>query len=245
MSRVAVVTGAGSGIGRAVARALLDDGWDVALLGRTEASLRETGRDDRSALVLPTDVVDEAQVASAFAAVRDRYGRVDLLVNNAGSFGPSGTVDEVSVADWRATLDVNLTGTFLCARAAFGLMRAQQPRGGRIVNNGSISAQVPRPRQAAYAASKHAVTGLSKALALDGRALDIAVTQLDIGNTATAMTAGIGAGALQPDGSRRPEATFDVRHVAQAVVDLARLPLDVSVPWLTMMAREMPYAGRG
>ena len=242
---VAVVTGAGSGLGRVVAVALGDAGYDVALLGRTRDSLAATAAGMASALVLPTDVADPAQVDAAFAAVVGAWGRVDLLVNNAGTFGPSGEVDELAVDDFAATLAVNVTGSFLCARAAFGQMKRQQPRGGRIINNGSISAHVPRPGSAAYTTSKHAITGLTKALALDGRAHDIAVGQVDIGNAATEMTAGIAVGARQADGSVRPEPTFDPQHVADAVVAMARLPLGVSVPAMTILATGMPYAGRG
>ncbi|TWG97772.1 NADP-dependent 3-hydroxy acid dehydrogenase YdfG [Nocardioides sp. J9] len=242
---VAVVTGAGSGLGRVVARALGEAGHDVALLGRTRATLEETAAPMASALVLPTDVADPGQVDAAFATVVAEWGRVDLLVNNAGTFGPSGDVDVVAVDDWEATLAVNVTGSFLCARAAFGQMKRQEPRGGRIINNGSISAHVPRPGSAAYTTSKHAISGLTKALALDGRAHDIAVGQVDIGNAATEMTAGIATGARQADGSVRPEPTFDPQHVADAVVAMARLPLDVSVPTMTIMATGMPYVGRG
>ncbi|WP_245692185.1 SDR family oxidoreductase [Geodermatophilus telluris] len=243
--RTAVVTGAGTGLGRAIARALLADGWAVALLGRRREALEETARDAGRALVLPTDVADEEQVDAAFAAVRDTWGRLDLLVNNAGTFGPSGEVDEVDVAEWRATVEVNVTGVFLCARAAVRLMKAQDPPGGRIVNNGSISAHVPRPASVAYTATKHAVTGLTKAIALDGRAHRIACGQVDVGNAATEMTSGIATGARQADGSVRPEPTFDPAHVADAVVHMARLPLEVSVPFTTMLATGMPYLGRG
>ena len=243
--RTAVVTGAGSGLGRAITRALLADGWSVALLGRGCPSLEETAGAGDGVLVLPTDVADEDQVDAAFDAVRDSWGRLDLLVNNAGTFGPTGEVDEVAVADWRATVEVNVTGVFLCARAAVRLMKAQDPPGGRIVNNGSISAHVPRPGSVAYTATKHAVTGLTKAIALDGRAHRIACGQIDVGNAATEMTAGMAQGARQPDGSVRPEPTFDAAHVADAVVQMARLPLEVSVPFTTMLATGMPYLGRG
>ena len=243
--RTAVVTGAGSGLGRAIARALLADGWSVALLGRTRRSLEETAAPADAVLVLPTDVADEQQVDAAFGAVANAWGRLDLLVNNAGTFGPAGEVDEVAVADWQATVAVNVTGVFLCARAAVRLMKAQDPPGGRIVNNGSISAHVPRPASVAYTASKHAVTGLTRAIALDGRAHRIVCGQIDVGNAATEMTAGMAGGARQPDGSVRPEPTFDPAHVAAAVVHLARLPLEVSVPFTTMLATGMPYLGRG
>ena len=245
-SRVAVVTGAGSGIGAEIARALLGEGFGVALLGRTREKLTATaGTFGARALVVPTDVTDPRAVAAAFAEVVERWGRVDVLVNNAGSFGPQGDPDDISVEDWEAALSVNLTGSFLCAREAFRVMKVQDPQGGRIINNGSISAHVPRPGSVAYTASKHGVSGLTKALALDGRAYSISCGQVDIGNAATPLTAGFAEGALQPDGSRRPEPTFDAAHVADAVVAMARLPLGVSVPSMTIIASGMPYAGRG
>jgi NAD(P)-dependent dehydrogenase (short-subunit alcohol dehydrogenase family) len=243
---VAMVTGAGSGLGRAIAHALLEDGFRVALLGRRRDALEETaGTAPDQAVVLPTDVTDERQVAAAFESVVSAWKRIDVLVNNAGTFGPAGEIDEIGVEDWHRTVDVNLTGSFLCARAAFHIMRRQDPRGGRIINNGSISANVPRPRSVAYSTTKHAVTGLTRALALDGRSYDIACSQIDIGNAATELTAGIAEGALQADGSRRPEPTFDPVHVAEAVLRIARLPLDVNVPFMTMLATGMPYLGRG
>ena len=242
---VAVVTGAGSGLGRAFAVGLGRAGYDVALLGRTAATLEETAALVGSSLVLPTDVTSADEVGGAFAAVRDEWGRVDVLLNNAGRFGPTGTVDEIPVEDWRATVEVNLTGMFLCARAAFALMRAQSPGGGRIVNNGSISAYAPRPGSAPYTSTKHAVTGLTKSLSLDGRPFDIRCTQVDIGNAATDMTATMSQGVPQADGSVSPERTFDPRHVAEAVVGIAQLPLDVDVPFLVMTAAGMPWLGRG
>ncbi len=242
---VAVVTGAGSGVGRVVARSLLDAGFRVALAGRRRDALAETAAGDPAALVVPTDVADETSVTALFGAVWERWGRVDLLFNNAGTFGPAGPVDEIDVAGWRAAVDVNLTGSFLCARAAFGLMRRQRPQGGRIVNNGSISAHVPRPGSAAYTATKHAITGLTRSLSLDGRPYDIACGQIDIGNAATEMTAGIAAGARQADGSVRPEPTFDPAHVADAVLAMARLPLGVNVQFMTIAATAMPFIGRG
>jgi NAD(P)-dependent dehydrogenase (short-subunit alcohol dehydrogenase family) len=242
---VAVVTGAGSGLGRVIARGLGAAGYSVALLGRTPASLAETARELPAALVLPTDVTSPVEVDAAFAAIVEAWGRVDVLVNNAGTFGPTGDVDDIDVDGWLETVAVNLTGAFLCARAAFGQMKRQDPRGGRIINNGSISAHAPRPGSAPYTSTKHAITGLTKALALDGRAHDIAVGQIDIGNAATEMTAGIAVGARQADGSMRAEPTFDPRHVADAVVQMARLPLGVSVPTMTILATGMPYVGRG
>jgi len=242
---VAVVTGAGSGIGRAVASALLATGYRVALAGRRADPLRETAGDHAAVLVVPTDVADPASVAALFAAVRGEWGRVDLLFNNAGTFGPSGTVDEVPVEEWRATVAVNLTGSFLCAREAFAAMRAQDPQGGRIINNGSISAHAPRPGSAAYTSTKHAITGLTKSVSLDGRPYGIACGQIDIGNAATDMTAGIAHGARQADGTVVPEPTFDVRHAAEAVLFMAGLPLDANVQFLTVTATAMPFIGRG
>jgi NADP-dependent 3-hydroxy acid dehydrogenase YdfG len=244
--QVAVVTGAGSGLGRSIASALLEDGFRIALLGRRRDPLEETAAAaSAQALVIPTDVADEDQVAAAFDTVVSEWGRVDVLVNNAGIFGPAGDIDEVDVGEWRQTVDINLTGAFLCARQAFRIMRTQEPRGGRIINNGSIAAHSPRPRSAAYSATKHAMTGLTRSLALDGRPYDIACGQIDIGNAATEMTAGISHSATQADGSTRPEPTFDPAHVAEAVLRMARLPLDVNVPFMTIMATGMPYVGRG
>ncbi|OZM82217.1 3-oxoacyl-ACP reductase [Pseudonocardia sp. MH-G8] len=242
---MAVVTGAGSGIGRVVATALLGAGYRVALAGRRGAALEETAGGHADALVVPTDVGDADSVAGLFAAVLQRWGRVDLLVNNAGMFGPSGTVDEIAVEDWTATVTTNLTGSFLCAREAFAAMRAQEPQGGRIINNGSLSAHVPRPGSAAYTSTKHAITGLTKTLALDGRPYGIACGQIDIGNAASDMTAGMAGGVPQADGSIRPEPRFDPAHVADAVLMMARLPLDANVPFMTIMATNMPFLGRG
>jgi NAD(P)-dependent dehydrogenase (short-subunit alcohol dehydrogenase family) len=244
--RVAVVTGAGSGIGAASATALVDAGWRVVLAGRRAEPLAELagtrpGRMD----AVPTDVTDEASVQALFATVVAEHGRVDLLFNNAGRGSFEQAVDEISLADWRAVVDVNLTGTFLCTREAFRVMRTQQPRGGRIINNGSISATTPRPRSAPYAATKHAVSGLTKATALDGREHDIACGQIDIGNAATDMTAAMADGILQADGSRRAEPRMAVEDVARAVVYMASLPLEANVPQLTVMATTMPFLGRG
>jgi NADP-dependent 3-hydroxy acid dehydrogenase YdfG len=247
VNRVAVVTGAGSGIGRVVAQALLDAGWRVALAGRRAAALDETvaGAAGAGAIAVPTDVADPASVEGLFAAVHEEWGRVDLLFNNAGTFGPFGDVDEISVDDWLATVAVNLTGAFLCARAAVATMKAQEPRGGRIINNGSISAHAPRPGSAAYTSTKHAITGLTKTLSLDGRPHGIACGQIDIGNAATELTAGIARGARQADGRVVPEPMFDARHVAEAVLFMAGLPLDANVQFLTVTATTMPFIGRG
>jgi NAD(P)-dependent dehydrogenase (short-subunit alcohol dehydrogenase family) len=242
--KTAVVTGAGSGIGRAVARALLDDGWQVALAGRRAEALDETAAGYEGALAVPTDVSGEDSVKALFDAVRDRWGRLDLLVNNAG-IGAGGTVADLSVADWKRTVDVNLTGMFLCAQQAVRLMKEQDPRGGRIVNNGSISAHAPRPASVAYTATKHAVTGLTRSISLDGRAWNVACGQIDIGNAATEMTERMAAGIPQADGRILAEPTFDVRHVADAVRYMAGLPLDTNVQFLTVTATTMPFIGRG
>jgi NAD(P)-dependent dehydrogenase (short-subunit alcohol dehydrogenase family) len=243
-NQVAVVTGAGSGIGRDVARALLDAGYRVALAGRREEALRET-LDGRDGIVAPTDVSDPDAVRALFARVRDELGRVDLLFNNAGTFGTPTPIEDVAFEDWQAIVATNLTGAFLCAQEAFRAMKDQRPRGGRIVNNGSISAHVPRPNAVGYTATKHAITGLTKAVSLEGRAHDIACGQIDIGNAATEMTAAIERGALQADGSTKAEPTMDARHVTDAVLYMASLPLDANVQFMTVMATTMPYIGRG
>jgi NAD(P)-dependent dehydrogenase (short-subunit alcohol dehydrogenase family) len=247
--RVAVVTGAGSGIGRAVARRLLEDGWCVACAGRREPALQETIDSHpgagASALAVPTDVSRAADVSNLFEAVERRWGRVDLLFNNAGAFGSPTPIDELAVEDWLTVIDVNVNGAFYCAQAAFRLMRRQEPPGGRIINNGSLSAHVPRPRQAPYTASKHAITGLTKALALEGRPFDIACGQIDIGNAATSITERMQQGVLQADGTVAPEPTMDVAHAVEAVMVMAGLPLDANVPFMTVMATGMPYVGRG
>ncbi|MEO6276183.1 SDR family oxidoreductase [Roseateles sp.] len=240
--KIALVTGAGSGIGRAVARALAGEGWALALIGRREAALRETLPD---ALVLPTDVTDEAQVDAAFATLKQRFGRLDLLFNNAGMGAPPVPIDELSVAQWRAVVDTNLTGSFLCARAAFALMKSQNPRGGRIINNGSISAYSPRPNTAPYTATKHAISGLTKSLSLDGRAFDIACGQIDIGNAATEMTEKMLRGVPQANGQIAVEPRMDVQDVARAVVYMAGLPPSANVQSMTVMATQMPFVGRG
>ena len=246
MTRVAVVTGAGSGIGRAVSAALAADGFSVVLAGRRPAPIEtlatELGGD---AVAVPCDVTDAASVAALFAAVRERFGRLDLLVNNAGIGAPAIPLEELPLERWRAVVDTNLTGAFLCTQEAFRIMRVQSPRGGRIINNGSISATAPRPFSAPYTATKHAITGLTKSTSLDGRAHDIACGQIDIGNAATDMTAGMAEGVLQADGSRAAEPTFDVTQVGRAVSYMASLPLDANVQFLTVMATKMPFIGRG
>ncbi|MFK4852697.1 SDR family oxidoreductase [Microbacterium sp. ZW T6_19] len=246
-ARIAVVTGAGSGIGRAVARALLDAGFRVALAGRREDALRETAAEHPDALVVPADVTVEAEVEALFAAVVAEWGRVDVLFNNAGAFGPAASAAEISLADWQSTLDVNLTGALLCAGAAMRAMMAQSPQGGRIINNGSISAQVPRPLSVVYTVSKHAITGLTKSIDLDGRAYGISAGQIDIGNARTSIMTeiGVGDGALQADGSRKVEPTFDVADAARAVLFMAQLPAESNVTSLTVAASGMPFGGRG
>jgi NAD(P)-dependent dehydrogenase (short-subunit alcohol dehydrogenase family) len=247
--RVAVVTGAGSGIGRAASLALLGDGYRVALAGRRREPLEQTAHDAGEAapraLVLPTDVTDPAAVESLFARAREAFGRIDLLFNNAGVGAPPVPIEDLSVEQWRQVVDVNLTGMFLCAREAFRHMKSQAPRGGRIINNGSISAHVPRPHSAPYTATKHAVTGLTKSLALDGRPFDIACGQIDIGNADTPMTARMAQGVPQANGTLAAEPIMDVVHVGRAVVYMAGLPLDANVPFITVMATGMPYMGRG
>jgi len=239
-----LITGAGAGIGRATARAFIGAGWRVALLGRSDAALVETAESDE-AMILPADVGDPAAVDAAFARIEERWGRLDVLFNNAGISLPAAPIDEIAVEDWLRLSQTNITGMFLCARAAFGLMRRQAPQGGRIINNGSISAHVPRPGSVPYTMSKHAVTGLTRTLALDGRRFDIACGQIDIGNALTEMAAAFPAGVPQADGSIRAEPVMDVAHVADAVLHMAGLPLSVNIPFLTIMARDMPFVGRG
>ena len=246
--RIALVTGAGSGVGRAVALALLREGYSVVLAGRRAAALEETaaaGPAGARALAVAADVSDAASVRSLFDKTKDAFGRLDLLFNNAGTGAPPVPLEELTVEQWRRVIDVNLTGAFLCTQAAFRLMKNQSPRGGRIINNGSISAHVPRPRSAPYTAAKHGVTGLTRATALDGREFDIACGQIDIGNAGTDMTARMKDGVLQANGSTAPEPTMDVEHVASAVLYMAGLPLDANVLFMTVMATHMPFVGRG
>jgi len=246
---IALVTGASQGIGRAVALGLLQDGFRVVLAARRaeplEALAEEARQQGGEALAVPCDVTDAASVEALFARIRETYGRLDLLFNNAGVGAPAVPVDELELDAWHRAVNTNLTGVFLCSRAAFAMMRAQSPRGGRIINNGSISAHTPRPFSAPYTATKHAVAGLTKALALDGRAFDIACGQIDIGNAATEMTERMANGVLQADGSTAVEPRMDVRHVADAVRYMASLPLDANVQTLTVMATKMPFVGRG
>ena len=245
MTRTVMITGAGSGIGRATARAFLAQGWRVAMMGRRADALEETAQGNPMALVLPGDVSLPVDVDRAFAGIETAWGRLDLLFNNAGLSLKAAPIDEIAVEDWQRLAEVNITGMFLCARAAFGLMRRQQPQGGRIINNGSISAHAPRPGSAPYTISKHAVTGLTKTLALDGRPFDIACGQIDIGNALTDMAQAFTKGVPQADGSIRVEPVMDVAHVADAVVHMGNLPLSANIPFLTIMARDMPFIGRG
>jgi NAD(P)-dependent dehydrogenase (short-subunit alcohol dehydrogenase family) len=248
-NKVALVTGAGSGIGLATARRLLQNGYSVVLAGRRQAPLdaladeaRQRGED---ALAVPCDVSDAASVAALFDTIRERYGRLDVLFNNAGRGGPPVEIDELSVEDWRAVVDINLNGVFFCTRAAFGMMKAQSPRGGRIINNGSISAHAPRPNSIAYTSTKHAITGLTKSVSLDGRKYDICCGQIDIGNAATEMAARMATGVPQANGEIVIEPLMDVELVADAVLHMANLPLSANVQFMTIMASKMPFVGRG
>ena len=239
-----IITGAGSGVGRATARAFIDAGWDVGLVGRRVAALEDTAGDS-GALVLPCDVTDEDAVDAAFGKAAQRWGRLDALFNNAGVSLGGAPLDELKVADIRNLLDVNIMGAFIAARAAFGLMRKQDPQGGRIINNGSVSAYVPRWGSAPYTASKHAMTGLTRTISLDGRAFNIACGQIDIGNALTDMAAKMTKGVPQADGSNAIEPVMDVANVASSVLHMASLPLDANVQFMTVMATNMPYIGRG
>jgi NAD(P)-dependent dehydrogenase (short-subunit alcohol dehydrogenase family) len=248
-SRIALVTGAGSGIGRAVALGLLQDGWTVVLAGRRadplQALAAEAAARGQAALSIPTDVTNPDSVQALFAGIERSFGRLDLLFNNAGVNAPAVPMDELPLDKWFSVLNTNVTGVFLCARAAFGLMRRQSPQGGRIVNNGSISAHTPRPFTAPYTASKHAVTGLTKSLALDGRAFNIVASQIDIGNALTELSERMTRGVLQANGSVAPEPMMDAKHVADAVRHIAALPLNTNILAMTIMASAMPFAGRG
>ena len=247
--KVAMVTGAGSGIGRASSLALLAAGYQLVLAGRRADALQETialaGALGAQALAVPTDATDPAAVKALFAATRARFGRLDVLFNNAGTSAPAVPMDELSFEQWKAVVDVNLTAVFLCTQQAFKLMKAQSPRGGRIINNGSISAYAPRPFSAPYTATKHAITGLTKSTSLDGRAHDIACGQIDIGNAASEMTQRMTTGVPQADGTMMVEPRMDLKHVADAVVHMASLPLEANVQFMTVMATKMPFVGRG
>ena len=240
-----IITGAGSGIGRATAQAFLAAGWRVGLIGRRAEALEETAEGHDAALVLPCDVTDEGQVADVFGKATAVWGRLDAIFNNAGMGLTGAPIDEISVDDWRKLIDVNVTGSFIVARAAFGTMRHQNPQGGRIINNGSISAYVPRWGSVPYTASKHAITGLTKTISLDGRPFNIACGQIDIGNALTEMAAKMQKGVPQADGSIAIEPVMDVKHVASSVLHMASLPLEANVQFMTVMATNMPYVGRG
>ena len=245
-SKIALITGAGSGIGAATALALSRAGYTVVLTGRRQALLEDIARQTAPAsLALACDLTDPASVAALFAETKARFGRLDVLFNNAGAGAPGIPLEDLTLAQWRTVLDTNLTGAFLCTQEAFRLMKAQSPRGGRIINNGSVSAHTPRPNSAPYTASKHAITGLTKSTSLDGRKYDIACGQIDIGNAETPMAARMAAGVAQADLSIKPEPLFDVRHVADAVVYMANLPLEANVQFMTLMATKMPFIGRG
>lgn len=243
--KVAIVTGAGSGIGRAVARALAREGYAVGLAGRRAEALEETAAEGGRMLAVPTDVGDPASVANLFARTKEAFGRLDLLFNNAGTGAPAVPLEDLSYEQWQTVVDANLTGAFLCTQEAFRIMKSQQPRGGRIINNGSISAHRPRPDSAPYTATKHAIAGLTKSTSLDGRKYDIACGQIDIGNAHTDMAAHMAEGVPQANGTVAPEPLMDVEHVAQAVVHMAGLPLESNVLSLTIMATKMPFIGRG
>ena len=244
-SKIAVVTGAGSGVGRACAQALVAAGWHVGVVGRRRDALEETAGGGEAYLVLPLDVSDAAAVAAAFGQVEAKWGRLDMLFNNAGSGTPAVTPDELEIDKWLAVVGANLNGSFFCAREAFRIMRHQVPQGGRIINNGSISAHTPRPGSVAYTTTKHAITGLTKCLSLDGRPYDIVASQIDIGNAVTPMTERMTQGVPQPNGTMMVEPRMDVRHVADMVVHIAGLPLDANVHTVTIMAPKMPFLGRG
>jgi NAD(P)-dependent dehydrogenase (short-subunit alcohol dehydrogenase family) len=246
MTKIALVTGAGSGIGRAVAVALGSAGYRVVLTGRRKEPLEQTARAiDATTLIVESDVTDSRSVELLFSKVRDSFGRIDLLFNNAGTNAAAVPFEDLSTEQWNSVIQTNVTGVFLCAQEAFRLMKSQTPRGGRIINNGSISATAPRPNSAPYTASKHAVSGLTKSISLDGRKYDIACGQIDIGNAGTSMVESMKVGVIQADQSIKAEPTFDVQHVANAVVYMASLPLDANVQFMTIMATKMPFIGRG
>lgn len=245
MSNSIIITGGGGGIGRATARVFLDAGWQVGLIGRRPEALEETAGGSDAALILPCDVTDEAQVDKVFGQAARHWGHIDTLFNNAGVSLKGAPIDEISVNDWRHLINVNLNGSFIPARAAFHIMRHQSPQGGRIINNGSVSASVPRWGSAPYTASKHAITGLTRAISLDGRPFNIACGQIDIGNAMTDITAAMTQGVPQADGTLAIEPVMDVKHAAQSVLHMAELPLDANVQFITVMATNMPFIGRG
>jgi NAD(P)-dependent dehydrogenase (short-subunit alcohol dehydrogenase family) len=246
-TKIAIITGAGSGIGRAVAIALCKDGWSLVLAGRREEQLIETAKacDGKRAFIVPTDITNSESVKNLFTQTIKTYARLDLLFNNAGVNAPAKPLEELTLEQWQGVINTNLTGAFLCSQQAIKIMKGQDPMGGRIINNGSISAHVPRPHSAPYTASKHAISGLTKSISLDGRAFNIACGQIDIGNAGSAMTKKIQEGILQADGSQKIEPTIHVEDVGRAVAYMASLPLDTNIPFLTIMANQMPYMGRG
>ena len=248
-NKVAIITGAGSGIGKAVALAFLEDGYRVALAGRRQDALdgtiKEAGNKGTSAIAVPTDVSDAAAVKHLFETARDKFGRIDVVFNNAGVNAPGVPLEELTLEQWKTVVDINLTGMFLCIQEAFRVMKDQDPRGGRIINNGSISAHAPRPNSAPYTATKHGVTGLTKCASLDGRKYDIACGQIDIGNAMTELAARMAKGVPQADGTIKPEAMMNVKEVASAALYMASLPLDTNVQFMTIMATKMPFVGRG
>ena len=245
MTKSIIITGGGRGIGKATAEAFLKAGWKVGLVGRNAEALAAVAATHENALAMPCDVSDEASVVAAFGKAAAQWGHLDVLFNNAGVSLASSTVDEIDVAAWRNLIDINITGSFICAKVAFGLMRAQDPQGGRIINNGSVSAYVPRYGSAAYTTSKHAITGLTRSVSLDGRAYNIACGQIDIGNALTDMAVAMTKGVPQADGSMAVEPVMDVSNVASSVLHMASLPLDANVQFMTVMASAMPYIGRG
>ena len=248
-AKIALVTGAGSGIGRAVSLALHENGWAVVLAGRRANELEKTAaqakHSDGRMLAVPTDVSKPEAVRALFSKIKEAFGRLDLLFNNAGTGAPAVPMEDLTFEQWTSAVDVTLTGAFLCAQEAIRIMKAQNPRGGRIINNGSISAHAPRPNSAPYTATKHAVTGLTKCISLDGRKYDIACGQIDIGNAATELTERMAAGIIQANGTIMPEARLDLKHVCEAVLYMANLPLDANVQFMTVMATKMPFVGRG
>jgi len=246
-NKIAIITGAGSGIGRAVSKALYNDGWSLVLAGRRESSLKETATlcGAKKTLVVVTDITDQKSVKKLFDQTIKTFGRLDLLFNNAGIGAPEKPLEDLTLAEWQGVIDTNLTGAFLCTQETFKIMKSQNPLGGRIINNGSISAHVPRPNSAPYTASKHAISGLTKTSSLDGREFNIAVGQIDIGNAASSMTQKIEKGILQADGSNKIEPTMNLDDIGRAVVFMASLPLHTNIPFLTIMANQMPYMGRG
>jgi len=243
--KVILITGAGKGIGKACVKKFIANGYKVGLIGRNENNLKESAKGNPNTLILPCDVAKPENVTKSFKALKEKWGRLDVLFNNAGIGNPSKTPDKITFDEWRNVIDINLNGSFLCAKAAFELMKEQKPQGGRIINNGSVSAHVPRPGSAPYTASKHAITGLTRSISLDGRPFNITCSQIDIGNALTEMAEKMAKGVPQANGSIKPEATMDPDHVAESVLNMANFPLNTNVQFMTLMATKMPYIGRG